>query len=107
MKDLTLDLNQRQHMWIIVGAQEGRAADLAIYLRLMEKLKLSETEETLIGVTVDGQGNMAWRMQPEGVPLTTVSVEDKDAERLKLVLENWPRFRPVDNEWLQKVLLQF
>ncbi len=107
MKDISLDTNQRMHISVVVGLQEGKASDILVYSRLLEKLKLSETEEALIGLTVDPvAGNMSWRPHPEGVPPVTVQIEDADASKLKYILENWPRFAARDHEWLQKVMAQ-
>ena len=106
MKDLSIDLNARQHLWVIVGLQEGRAADIRIFSRLLEKLVQTETEKELIGLRVDEAGNMFWKPNPEGIPPVELQLEDGDAAKLKSVLENWPRFTARDHEWLQKVMAQ-
>lgn len=113
MKDLTLDLNQRQHIRGIVAQQEGRASDIVIFARLLEKLKLSEAEEALIKlepilhpVTGEDTGGVSWRPVPPGIDPTVIQVEDGDAAKLKNVLDNWPRFAARDSEWLYKVLPQ-
>lgn len=102
MKNISLDLNEREHITLVLGQQTGRAGDVFVITKILDKIMLTSAEETAIGLTTDGN-NLNWRMPP-GIEPIDFQLEDTEYDKLKAVMTTWPNFMPRDNTWLQAVL---
>jgi len=99
-----MTLNERQHCFIILGVQEGNVAEINILSKILDKIKLTEEEQALIDLKLSNDGQIATWSAPTGHDPMHVDLEDAEANKLKAVLNAWPRFRPTDTAWLSGLI---
>src|SRR3990172_1567473 len=105
MRQVEVDFTQRLQLINLLGGQEGRVADIRLLSKIIDKLDFTPEERDLSALTTDPRGIMTWRL-PADQPafgVKVVDLEDAEAERVKTVLEAWPRFRPSDQKWLDPI----
>jgi hypothetical protein len=109
MQEVTLNFFQRFKLVDIMGVQEGRAAELRLAYKIIDKVDFTEEERNGASFSIDQKtGNVTWRL-PDGnldYAKKTVQLEDAEVERVKTVLESWPRSKPAFDRWVIEILDQ-
>ena len=112
MQNLKLDFLTRLKLATLLGAQEGRVADIRLLSRVIEKIEVTEEERTTSKFKAVPAPNdpssmaVTWQLPAENPLFGTKEIELEDAEMGKVrdVLSNWPRFSPADVKWVSTIL---
>jgi hypothetical protein len=106
MQSIFLNYYQRVILSNMIGAHSVQTlGESATYLRLLEKLRLSDqeiTESEFILVADRSQ----WRLPSMGYGDRTVSLENTEAEALAKVIGSAQGVRVADAQWLTKIVEQ-
>jgi hypothetical protein len=103
MKTISMDLHERQYASTVLATQQAGPLDALTISKIYEKIKLSKSEELMIGLTSTPQG-MSWSM-PEGTPPVEVSFEDAELVKFRDIMNSWQGYRAVtDAGWINTLL---
>lgn len=102
MKTTTLNFYERIVLGEIIGQQEGRLADIAVYLKILDKVRLSEQERKESQMKVD-DGQLKWMLPEAEYGMIVAEFEDEEARRLAQLLESWPKVTIRDAGWIGRV----
>ena len=107
MQEVTLKFFERFKLADLLGVQEGKVAEIRILTKIIEKVDLTEEEKAAAQYAMNAaNGLVTWRL-PEGddaFGTKTVDLEDAEADKIRQVIDNWPRFKPADKLWFSAVL---
>jgi hypothetical protein len=103
MATINLDLNQRQHLAVIVGSAQGTPAEVKVYYEILKAIDLSEEEKKAINFQQSGD-MIVW--EKGDLPAHPYSFSSEHIAKLKAALTGWRFFRAKDQEWLPQVLDQ-
>ena len=103
MKTTTLNFYERIVTAEIVGQQEGRLADISAYLRILDKIRITEEERKSSNMEV-ADGQLRWQLPSQDFGSSQVMLEDQEARRLSDLLENWPKVTIRDVAWIERVV---
>lgn len=95
---MQLTLTQRIHVASLLREQEGNVGDVLAIGKMLDKIQLTEADEKEVNFRVTG--NLFLWDPAKGDTETTVPLTDGEKSRLKRILDGWPKFRPVDAQWL-------
>lgn len=104
MTDVVLTFYERISLWSMIGNyQAPRLADVAILLRVLDKVRPAdfETREAAFAVA-DGQ--MSWRLPNPEYGQRAVELEDEEAAALLKVFESLQGVRVSDGEWICRLM---
>ena len=87
----------------IVGQQEGRLADISAYLRILDKIRITDEERKSSKMEV-ADGQLRWQLPSQSFGSSQVMLEDQEARRLSDLLENWPKVTIRDVAWIERVV---
>lgn len=104
MTTIELDFTQRLKLIHLLSAQEGTLGKTAPFLRILEKIRFTDMEESQIIKTP--VSDMLTNYAPPSTDFgrLTVDLETADAGVLVTLLESWPRFTPEDHGWANRLL---
>lgn len=102
MKTVELDLNERQHVSLILGSQQVGPLDAMTLNNIFQKIKLSQTDELVIGLDVK-DGTARWNM-PSGLEPLNFDLEDEECRKLKAILNGWQGFTFRDAVWANALI---
>jgi hypothetical protein len=103
MKTTTLNFYERIVTAEIVGQQEGRLADISAYLRILDKIRITEEERKSSNMEV-ADGQLRWQIPSQDIGSSQVMLEDQEARRLSDLFENWPKVTIRDVAWIERVV---
>jgi uncharacterized protein YwgA len=107
MQEVTLNFFQRFKLVDMIGVQEGRAAELRLAYKIIDKVDFTEEERNAAAFSIDPKtGNVTWRLPDAAFATKVVQLEDTEAERVKTVLESWPRSKPAFDRSVIEILDQ-
>jgi hypothetical protein len=106
MQQLFLTYYQRLILWNMVGTHTApNLKETAVYLRIIEKIRLSDEENTESQFVNDGQ-RFAWRLPNQGYGDKTLELENAEAAALATAIEAATPIRVIDAEWLARIVEQ-
>ena len=103
MKTTTLSFYERIVITEIVGQQEGRLADISAYLRILDKIRISDEERKESSLEVQ-DGQLRWQLPSTDFGTREVHLEDEEVRRLVQLLETWPKVTIRDAAWIGRVV---
>lgn len=105
MQNLNLNYYQRIILWNSLGAhQVASLKDAATYLRLIEKVRLTD-DEMLKSQFVQEQGKMSWLLPHIGYGDRVLELEHEEAKALVTALEAPSQgLRVTDAAWMMKMI---
>jgi len=99
MTQLHLNFYQRVMIWNLIGAhQVPNLKEAATYLRVIEKVRLTDEELTRSEFVNEG-GRMSWRLPDRDYGSKTINLEQEEAKAIATALEQAP-VRVSDAEWM-------
>jgi len=105
MQSLDLKFYQRVYLWSTVGNHSAPSLkEAAVFLRLIEKLRLSDAEQRESEFTAVGDKYL-WKPLAPDYGLKTIELEDEEARALVAVIEAAP-LRVNDASWLTPLVTQ-
>jgi len=105
MQSLDLKFYQRVYLWSTVGNHSAaNLKEAAVFLRLIEKLRLSDAEQRESEFTAVGDKYLWKPISPE-YGSRTIELEDEEAKALAAVIEVAP-LRVNDAVWLEPLVKQ-
>jgi len=111
MKNLTLSVLQRIQLKALVGQQQGRAADIRLFTRIIDKLELNEEEQkrcSFQSTTIESLGQIKVTWDETATFDTQIEFNGEEYGRIRALLETWHLFTKSDMDtWLKGVLEQF
>jgi hypothetical protein len=103
MQSITLSFSHRIIVWNMVGNYNAPSLkEASIFLRIIEKIRLSDTEQQETEFRTVG-GQYLWRLPSPEYGGKTVALEIDETRSLAAALESSP-IRVADAEWLQKLV---
>jgi len=106
MTSVSLTYYQRVILWNLIGAAKAPSLkEASVYLRLMEKIRLTDQESAESQFVSDG-GQVSWRLPNPAYGGKSVELEDGEAKALAKVMEEAPNVRVLDAEWMQQLMEQ-
>jgi len=103
MQQLTLTYYQRIIIWNMVGAHQApNLKEVATFLRLIEKVRLSDQETIESDFKTGGGGQVSWQLPSATYGSRQLDLENEEAASLLAVINSAP-VRVNDGEWLLKV----
>src|SRR5215831_17324639 len=103
MQSLFLNVSQRIILWNLVGNHNvPNLKEAATYLRLIEKLRLTDQETRDLSFQAEGQ-SMTWRAPSVGYGDKTFALEDGEAKALIDAMQSAP-MRVADAFWMQQIV---
>lgn len=110
MKSLKLSVLQRIQLKALVGQQQGRAADIRLFTRIIDKLELNEEEQAKCSYqshTIESLGQIKVVWDPTASFEADIELNGEEHGRLRGLLETWHLFTKNDmDSWLKGVLEQ-
>jgi len=106
MTSVSLTYYQRVMLWNLIGAAKAPSLkEASVYLRVMEKIRLTDQESAESQFLSDNNG-VSWRLPSPGYGNKTVELEESEVKALTTAIEAAPEIRVADAEWMIKVLEQ-
>jgi urease accessory protein UreE len=103
MQSLTLPFYQRIMLWNVIGNHAApNLKEASIGLRVIEKLRLTDEEQTDTEFTTSGQ-QYGWKLPDPDYGTKTVDLETDEAKALAAAIEAAPT-RVIDAVWLQPIV---
>jgi len=103
MQSLTLPFYQRIMLWNVIGSHAApNLKEASVGLRVIEKLRLTDQEQTESEFTINGQ-QYNWKLPSETYGTKTVDFEGDEAKSLAAAIEAAPT-RVIDAVWLQPIV---
>ena len=103
MKNTTLNFYERIRTLDILGVQEARLAEVAIYLRIIDKIRFTEDEEKAAKLKRN-ESSVQWELPNPEYGTITAQLEDVEAEKLLGLLQSWPHISTRDAKWILRVV---
>jgi hypothetical protein len=104
MQALHLTYYQRVILWNHLGSiQVEKLREASIYLRLIEKLRLTDQEITETQFVMEGP-RFSWRLPEADYGSRTVEFEDEEMQALAGALEKVQGVRVNDAQWMLKLV---
>lgn len=104
MTTVTLPLYQRIMLWSLVGNHNAaNLREASVYLRLIEKIRLTDEEQTKTEFTTNGQ-SYNWKPMLNGYGTKSVELETDEAKALAAAIDSATPVRVADAGWLQKIV---
>lgn len=104
MQALFLTYYQRVMLWNIVGGHTaGSVREAAVHIRLLEKIRLSDSESVESSFKMVG-AQFSWQLPSANYGDKIVELENDEAKALADVIEKIPSVKVSDAEWLIKVV---
>ncbi|HNY39480.1 MAG TPA: hypothetical protein PKJ41_03765 [Bryobacteraceae bacterium] len=88
MKTTTLNFYERIALAALVGAQGGRTAELSTFLRIYEKVRISEEERGATDLVQQGD-RVEWKLPSPAFGTRSVGLEQEEAEALSGIIEDF------------------
>jgi len=103
MKVIPLTFYQRFSLAGAIGNfPVPKVKDAAMFVRLLEKVRLTEAERRGGKFRQEGQ-NVSWTLPDAGFGTKSIELEDIEAESLAQAIEALENIRVLDVEWLLKI----
>jgi hypothetical protein len=97
---VVLTFYQRFHLEATIGSfQAPKLSDTLVFLRLLEKLRLTETERKAAQFRLEGNA-ASWRLPNPEYATREIELEDTEAAALRQAIENFEGIRVIDAQWL-------
>jgi len=104
MQSIPLTYYQRLILWNICGSHAAPSLrEAAIFLRLIDKLRLSDTESRESQFSTDNN-RFAWKLPKAGYGDKVFELEDSDCVALASAIDASTPVRVVDADWLEKLV---
>lgn len=104
MQSIFVTYYQRVMLWNNLGAiTVEKLRDAAVYLRMIEKLRLTDQEITETQFVVDGP-RFSWRLPFPEYGSCMVEFEDEEVKALADAIEKMQGIRVSDAEWMLKLV---
>ena len=105
MQSLLVTYYQRVMLWNMVGAfQVSSLSAASVYLRLIEKLRLTDQEVTETQFVMDGP-RFSWKLPKDNFGDKTIELENSEGDALIKMLEDGPApIRISDVSWMKKIV---
>lgn len=101
MQPLILNFYQRVMLWHAVGTHPAPTLkDAAVYLRLIEKVRLSDQESIDSKFESTPDGRISWRLPSLNYGEKLLELENEEAAALAAVIEQMRDVRVLDWKWL-------
>lgn len=103
MLDLDLELRERVLLWTMIGNhQVSNLKEASVFLRIIERLRLSDTEMRELQFFNDGR-SYHWNQPSQGYGDIVAQLEDEEAKALAAAVEAAP-VMVRDAAWMQRVV---
>lgn len=103
MQTTHLTYYQRVMLWSHLGGiQVEKLRDAAVYLRILEKVRLSDQEVTETQFVMDGP-RFSWRLPEADYGSRTIDLEHEELAALAGAIEKVQGCRVSDAEWMLKL----
>ena len=104
MQTTFLSYYQRVMLWSHLGGiSVEKLSDASVYLRIIEKLRLSDSEVTETQFVADGP-RFSWRLPDPAYGSRTVEFEDAEMAALAGAIGKIQGIRVSDAEWMMKLV---
>lgn len=104
MTDVVLTFYERISLWNMIGNyQAPRLADVAVLLRVLDKVRPADFEMREAEFAV-ADGQMSWRLPNPDYGQRAVDLEDEEAAALRKVFESLQGVRVSDGEWICRLM---
>lgn len=104
MQQIHLTYYQRVMLWSHLGGiQVEKLRDAAVYLRVIEKLRLTDGEVTTTQFVADGP-RFSWRLPDPNYGSRTVEFEEEELTALAGAIEKIQGIRVSDAEWMLRLV---
>jgi hypothetical protein len=104
MQTITLTFPQRLILWNMVGNHNATSLkDASVYLRILDKVRLTDQEQVETGFTIVGQ-QYSWRQMPNGYGTMDINLEVDEAKALSTAIETATPVRVADAAWLAELV---
>jgi hypothetical protein len=106
MQSITVTFPQRIILWNMVGNHNATSLkDASIYLRILDKVRLTDQEQVETGFTIVGQ-QYSWQQMPNGYGTRDVNLEVDETAALAAAIETATPVRVADAAWLVNLVFQ-
>ena len=91
-------------LWNVVGGHNAKSVkEASVYIRLLEKIRLSDTESADSSFKMVGM-QFSWNLPEAGYGDKVIELENDEAKALIDVIESIPSIKVSDAEWMLKVI---
>lgn len=106
MTDVVLTFYERVSLWNMIGNyQAPRLADVAVLLRVLDKVRPVDFEVSATDLTIT-DGQMSWRLPEPDYGERAVELEAEEAAMLIKVFEGLQGIRVSDGAWICRLMEQ-
>ena len=106
MQSLTLPYYQRVMLWNMLGNhQAANLKEASVYLRVIEKVRLSDQEQIDSEFTNTGQ-QYGWKLPHPTYGTCDIDLENEEVKCLSTAIESAAPVRVIDAEWLSSLVSQ-
>src|SRR6516162_7418314 len=107
MQQLFVTYYQRVMLWNMIGSHTVPTLDAAAtFLRLLEKIRLSDQEVTESQMVMEA-GNFTWKQPSQGYGDRLLDLENQEAEALAALIREVKGVRIQDALWLSGIVSRF
>jgi hypothetical protein len=98
MLTITLNIDQRFNLELLLAQQTGNIGKVLALSRVMETTRVSDEDKKLFKFRIEGE-QFRWD-RPASNPTEEFSIEDADARHLLAVIDSYDHFVPNDTAWV-------
>jgi hypothetical protein len=106
MQSLSLAYYQRVMLWNMIGNYSApNLKEASVYLRIIEKIRLSDIEQVETEFTSTGN-QYGWKLPAPSYGNCVVDLENEEAKALATAIESATPVRVIDAEWLSNMVAE-
>jgi hypothetical protein len=106
VQTISLPYYQRVMLWNMLGNyQAPNLKEASVYLRIIEKVRLSDLEQVETEFTQGGQ-QFGWKLPSLTYGTATIDLENEEAKALATAIESATPVRVIDAEWLGNLVAE-